>query len=194
MQRFACSSVFAWRVARAASSAAILASFQLFGAAEAAAQNQFSVDAEAAFPTSELHGNGWGLGARFGHEWDLLLVSVTPELGFNYHAFGGATDADTFAFLGGGRVGIGFVLEPSAFLHAGVGHFGYETLAGEVSHTSLAYEMGLALDLTVLPVIDVGAHGSFAGVAGGEDLEAFSWFAAGGHVTFVFDGKRDRGD
>lgn len=157
----------------------------------ASAQNQLSIDAEAAFPSSDDHGSGWGVGARFGHELDLVLVSLTPELGVNYHAFSAPSDAESFAVVGGGRVAIGFVLEPSAFLHAGVGHFGYDTLTGEVSQTALAYEMGLALDFTMLPVIDFGAHASFAGVAGNEDLEALSWFAVGGHVTFVFGGDSD---
>jgi hypothetical protein len=179
-------------IPRAWAAGAISALFALLSPSEAAAQNQFSIDAEAAFPNQEGHENGWGVGARFGHEWDLVLVSVTPELGFNYHAFGGAPDADAFAVVGGGRVGLGFVLEPSAFLHAGVGHFGYDTLVGEVSQTSLAYEMGLALDLTLLPVIDIGAHGSYAGVAGDQEVEAFSWWAVGGHVTFVFEDKADR--
>lgn len=155
------------------------------------AQNEFSIDAEAAFPSDDEHGNGWGLGARFGHEWDLVLLYVTPELGVNYHSFGGATDAETFAVVGGGRVGIGFVLEPSAFLHAGVGHFGYDTLTREVSQTSIAYEMGLALDLTILPVIDLGAHASWAGVAGDDDVDPLSWFAVGGHITFEFGGDKD---
>jgi hypothetical protein len=53
--------------------------------------------------------------------------------------------------------------------------------------------MGLALDFTLLPVVDLGAHASFAGVSGDpdEDLDAFTWFGVGGHVTFVF-GDRER--
>src|SRR5688572_4314938 len=68
---------------------------------EARAENEFSVDAEVAFPSEEQHDNGWGIGARFGHEWDLVLVELTPEIGVNYHAFGPATDAESFAVLAG---------------------------------------------------------------------------------------------
>jgi hypothetical protein len=170
--------------------AAVVLVSGLLIAAPAAAQNRFSIDAEAAFPADDSHDTGWGVGARFGHEWDLVLISLTPEIGANYHAFGGPPDAETFAVVAGGRVSIGFVLEPSAFLHAGIGHFGYDTTSGDVSQTSIAYEAGLALDFTLLPLIDLGAHASFAGVGGDpdNDLDAFNWFAVGGHVSFVFGG------
>jgi hypothetical protein len=165
----------------------------LLSSRSASAQNQFSIDAEAAFASEEEHGDGWGVGARFGHEWDLVLISLTPELGVNYHAFSGATDAESFAVVGGGRVGIDFIIQPSAFLHAGIGHFGYETLTRDASQTGLAYEFGLALDFTMLPVIDFGAHAALAGVAGDpeENIDPLSWLAVGGHITFVFDGDSD---
>lgn len=152
----------------------------------AQAQKQFSVDVEAALPANDGHDDGWGLGARVGHKWDLVLVSLTPEIGFNYHTFGGPPDAEAFAVVAGGRIGIGFVIEPSAFLHAGIGHVGYNTPVGDYGRTSLAYEGGLALDLTLLPVIDIGAHAALAGIAGDADEDAFSWLAIGGHVTFNF--------
>src|SRR6187402_778032 len=143
------------RSARALAAGLFLLLACLFASGHAAAQNELSLDAEAAFPSDESHDTGWGGGVRFGHEWDLVLISLTPEIGANYHAFGGAPDAESFAVVAGGRVGISFVLKPSAFLHAGVGHFGYDTALGDVSQTSLAYEAGLALDLTMLPVIDI---------------------------------------
>jgi hypothetical protein len=161
--------------------------------AVASAQDQFSLDVEAAFPANEAYDDGLGLGARFGHEWDLVLVSIIPELGVNYHSFDGELDADAFAVLAGGRVAIGFVIEPSAFLHAGVGHYNADTLGPDVSHTGLAYELGLALDFTLLPVVDLGAHASWMGISGGEqELDSFDWGALGGHITFVLDEDRDR--
>jgi hypothetical protein len=155
----------------------------------ASAQGQFSLDAEAAYPTNEAYDDGFGFGARFGHEWDLALVSIIPEIGVNYHLFDGPLDADALAVLAGGRVAIGFVIEPSAFIHAGIGHYDADTTGAEISETGLAYEMGLALDFTLLPVVDFGAHAAYAGIAGDDDegLGAFEWLALGGHVTFVFD-------
>jgi len=163
---------------------AVVATLLISNAAQA--QNQVSADVEAALPSSDGHDNGFGVGARFGHKWDLVLISLTPEIGANYHAFGGAPDAETFAVVAGGRVSIGFVLQPSAFIHAGIGHVGYETPVGDYGRTSLAYEGGLALDLTILPVVDIGAHATLAGIAGDSDEDAFSWLALGGHLTFNF--------
>ena len=147
----------------------------------AAAQNKLSFDAGAAFPSASGNDDGWGAGMRFGHGWDLLLISITPEIGFSYHDFSGRNDATTFAVFGGGRVGIGFVLEPSVFLHAGVGHLG-----GVVRQTSLAYDLGAALDVTAIPVIDFGPHVMLSGIAGDKNSEAFSWLEIGGHLTINF--------
>ena len=146
----------------------------------AAAQNKLSLDLGAAFPEGSGNGDGWGAGVRFGHEWDLAIVSLTPELAFHYHDFSGANDPTTIAFLGGGRVAIAFVLEPSVFAHAGVGHVD----GNAISHTSLAYDLGAALDLTILPVIDFGPHVMLSGIAGENGSNAFSWVEVGGHVTF----------
>src|SRR5690349_22281387 len=113
------------------------------------AQNQLSFEAGADFPSASGSDDGYGLGMRFGHQWDLLLVTLTPEIGLRYSNFSGPADATTFSVVGGGRVGIGFVLEPSVFMHAGVGH-----LSGAAPHTSLAYDLGAAVDITALPVVD----------------------------------------
>jgi hypothetical protein len=153
----------------------------------ASAQGQFSIDVEGNYPENEALDDGLGVGARFGHEWDLVLLSLTPEVGVNYHTFGGTPDADAFAVLAGGRLGIGFIIEPSAFVHAGIGHYSYDIDGADVSETNIAYEMGLALDFTMLPVIDFGVHGAVAGIAGDDELDSFDWLALGGHVTFVFD-------
>jgi len=138
-----------------------------------------SLDADAVWRTGSQDDNGWGGGLRVGHSWEILVLSLTPELGLSYHDFGtrGPTDFRGFA---GGRVGIDFVLQPSVFVHAGVGHAGRTE-----SQTSLAYDFGGALDLTLLPV-DVGIHALFSGIAGDETAPAFTWFGVGAHVTFKF--------
>jgi hypothetical protein len=138
------------RSARALAAGLFLLLACLFASGHAAAQNELSLDAEAAFPSDERTTPAGA--AAFASVTSGISCSFhsQPEIGANYHAFGGAPDAESFAVVAGGRVSIGFVLEPSAFLHAGVGHFGYDTALGDVSQTSLAYEAGLALDLTIL--------------------------------------------
>jgi len=163
----------------------------LFGAAvvavrPAAAENRLSVDANAAFPSNEADDNGWGLGLRFGHRWDLTLLDLTPELGLAYHQFGGPYDPATFGFFGGGRLGIGFIVEPSIFAHAGVGYLNRSSR----SRTSLAYDVGAALDLSIFPVA-FGPHVMIAGVAGDEGTEAYSWVSLGGHLTMSLGDEDD---
>lgn len=138
---------------------------------------RLSVDADAAWRTGSHDDTGWGAGLRLGHSYEILFLSLTPELGLSYHDFGtgGPTDFRGFA---GGRVGIDFILEPSVFVHAGLGHAGRTE-----SQTSLAYDFGGALDLTVLPV-DVGIHALYSGIAGDNTSPAFTWFGLGAHVTF----------
>jgi hypothetical protein len=151
-------------------------------AAPAQAENKLSLDAGAAFPTGAGNDDGFGVGLRYGHEWDLAILSLVPELGLGYHAFGGPNDADAFTIYGGGRIAIGFVLEPSVYAHAGVGHVATDA----TSFTSLAYDVGAALDLTAIPMVAFGPHLTLSGVAGNENRRAFSWMEIGGHITFGF--------
>jgi hypothetical protein len=171
---------FPLNVLRAASAAAVATT--LLVAPPVHAENKLSIDAGAAFPTGAGNDDGFGLGLRYGHEWDLVIISLVPELGVGYHAFSGRNDADVVTVVGGGRIAIGFVLEPSVYAHAGVGHVATDTNA----FTSLAYDVGAALDLKVIPKLAFGPHLTLAGVAGNEDRPPFSWMEIGGHLTFGF--------
>jgi hypothetical protein len=143
-------------------------------------QNKLSFDVGAAFPSGPGNDDGFGLGLRYGHEWDLAIISLIPELGLGYHAFSGPNDAKVVTAQGGGRVAIGFVLEPSVYAHAGVGH----SWSDRATFTAFAYDVGAALDLTVLPVVDFGPHLTLGGVAGNESPRKISWLEIGGHLTF----------
>jgi hypothetical protein len=161
----------------AAGAAALL----LMAAAPArAAETKAAVDVGAAFPSGAVDSDGWGAGLRFGREYHVAVLTLTPELDVAYHRFGESTDA--IRVLGGGRVGVDFGIEPSAFAHAGLGHYS----ARPGSQTSLGYDVGLALDLTILPVVSFGPHVMLAGVAGDGSTETLSWVEVGGHVSFSF--------
>jgi hypothetical protein len=174
---------FRLRLARLGVASAVAAGTWLTAPA-ARAENKLSFDAGAAFPKGAGNDDGFGLGLRYGHEWDLAIISLVPELGVGYHAFGGRNDADVVTVFGGGRIAVGFVLEPSVYAHAGVGHVATDT----TSFTSLAYDVGAALDLTAIPMVAFGPHLTLAGVAGNESRPAFSWLEIGGHLTFGFGG------
>lgn len=155
--------------------------------APAAAEDEIAVDVEAAWADDPIETNGLGVGLRVGHVWDIAILTITPEFGVSYHDFEGAADPTAWNVMAGGRFGVDLLIEPSVYAHAGLGHFGYDLPSGDVSHTSLGYDVGAALDLTLLPVIDFGVHASVAGIAGDETIDPFSWIAVGGHIAFAFN-------
>lgn len=164
--------------------ASLLTAITLVSRADA--QDQISVDVEAAWADDPQNESGFGVGLRAGHVWDIAVLELTPEFGASYHDFDGAPNASAWNIMAGGRFGIDLLIQPSIYAHAGVGHFGYDLPEREVSHTSLGYDVGVALDLTLLPVVDFGAHATLAGIAGNEEVDPFSWVAIGGHITFSF--------
>jgi hypothetical protein len=126
--------------------------------------------------------NGGGGALRIGSELDLLLVTMIPEVSLGYHSFGGNSDYDATAVTGtlGGRIRFLKILEPGIFAHAGVGHIG-----GYDPHTGFAFDAGLTLDLTLLPLIDLGLHAAWNRVFGDSDHEGLSYATAGFHVALV---------
>jgi hypothetical protein len=148
----------------------------------ASAQPKLGIDLGADLP-SKSNGNkdGLGFGLRLGHQWNLAIIKLVPEIGFDYHDFGGPADVTAFRFVGGGRFGIDLGLEPIVFAHAGLGHWS----AAGTSDTNLGYDIGGALDLTILPVVSFGAHVMEAGIAGGNATDSFNWLEIGGHVAFT---------
>lgn len=167
---------------RLASAAVVVAA--LAASRTAHATGKLALDLEAAFPSDVPDTDrGFGGGLRLGNEWNLVLLKLTPEFQGNYHAFGGASDAKQFSAMAGGRVGVGLVIQPSVFAHAGVGHFSYRAHSEDIAQTSLAYDVGAALDLTLLPLVDLGVHGSVNGIAGDKDADPFTWYALGAHVA-----------
>ncbi len=150
----------------------------------ALAEGKLAIDVEANLPDDTPRvGNGWGAGLRLGNTWDLWLIELTPELGASYHSFGGSAGATAYRALAGGRLALGLILQPSVFVHAGVGHFSYDAYENDVSETDLAYDAGAALDFTLLPWIDLGAHVSLNRINAASPTESLSWVAAGGHIA-----------
>jgi hypothetical protein len=124
---------------------------------------------------------GGGGAVRLGQKFDLLLVSLTPEFGGSYHAFGG--DAETRLYTGflGGRLGVGKVIEPSIFAHLGLAH-----VTGTETRTAPIMDGGLALDLTLLPLIDLGVHASYNAMFPRDDGSALKYVLLGAHAALVF--------
>lgn len=124
---------------------------------------------------------GGGGAIRFGHELDLLLVSLTPELGGGYHAFGGAGDTRVYSGFIGGRLGVGKIVEPSLFAHLGLAH-----VSGFESRTAPMIDAGLAVDLTLLPLIDLGVHAGYNAMFPRDDGSSLKFLTLGAQAALVF--------
>lgn len=123
---------------------------------------------------------GGGGAIRLGQELDLFLVSLTPEFGGSYHSFSGTADNKLYAGFLGGRLGFGKIIEPSIFAHAGVAR-----LTGDDERTAPIIDGGLALDLTILPLIDIGVHGGYNVLFPRGDGGALDFVTLGAHAALV---------
>lgn len=129
--------------------------------------------------------SGPGFGIRLGQQLHLPLIILTPEIGFNWGSF--ADGPTIYRGILGARIGIGEILRFGAQAHIGFGHFSWEIASEDVSHTGFSLDGGLFLDLTVLPLLDLGVHISYARVAGDPDqgLEPIQWLAFGLHAALI---------
>jgi hypothetical protein len=118
---------------------------------------------------------------RLGQELDLVVVSLTPEIGGSYHTFAGALDASHYSGFIGGRLGFGKILEPGVFAHVGIGRLSND-VAGD---TGPAFDMGVYLDFTLLPILDLGVHGAYDLLVL-DDGESFDWARFGAHASIGF--------
>ncbi|HTQ06709.1 MAG TPA: hypothetical protein VMI54_22790 [Polyangiaceae bacterium] len=161
-----------------ASAVGVALALPLLASSTASAQPKLGIDIGADLPNNSGSKDGLGFGLRLGHQWNLAIIKIIPEIGFDYHDFGGPPDVTAFRFVGGGRVGVDLGIEPLVFAHAGIGHWS----GVGASDTNLGYDVGAALDLTMLPIVSFGAHVMETGIAGGSNTDSFNWLEIGGHI------------
>jgi hypothetical protein len=147
------------------------------------ASTPLSVDINYAEPIAQDNTNS-GLGGqlRFGPRLDLKILTLDSEIVAGAHFFDGAASPNVYQGMLGPRLGILWGLRPSVFGHLGVGHVAFPELQ---DRTNLAGDLGVALDLTFLPVIDIGAHGTWNFVAGNNDWDGMQFVTIGAHITFL---------
>jgi hypothetical protein len=152
----------------------------------ARADTAIAVDFEARVPIDlDNVSSAPALGIRLGQQLHLPFLILTPELGFNWGHFG---DGPTiYRGIAGARVGFGEVLRFGVNAHIGFGHYSWEFGGIESSRTGLTLDGGLFLDLTVLPLVDVGVHMGYARMAGNDDdgVEPLQWLAFGLHAALI---------
>lgn len=123
-------------------------------------------------------GTGGGGGLRIGSQLDLVVATLILEGGGSYHAFSADDDPNVWRAIAGGEVRIGKIVEPGVFAHVGVGH-----LSG--AFTAPAVDVGLVLDFTLVPLVDVGAHVAYDALLGNDEHDGFGWITAGLHAALV---------
>jgi hypothetical protein len=124
--------------------------------------------------------SGMGGAVRFGREYDIVILSLTPEFMGSFHQFSGSGSPRQFAGMAGGKAAIGKIVEPGVFAHVGVGH---ADLPGD-DLTGLALDLGVALDLTLVPIVDVGVHAAYDALTW-RDERNFDWYRLGAHLAIA---------
>lgn len=139
-------------------------------------------DYSSAIQNDEIKYGGGGA-LRIGTQRNYFLVTLIPELTLDHHSFDARTPDNAQITTGkiGGRIRFLKILEPGLFAHVGVGHIGGDRI---YSHTGVAVDAGVTLDLTILPLIDIGLHGAWNRIFGGYD-SGVSYGTTGVHVALV---------
>jgi hypothetical protein len=130
-------------------------------------------------------GTGWGFGVRLGQRFHVPLIALDPEIGFTYHGFNDAPSPTMYRGIAGLRLGVLEILRPGVYGHVGVGRIDFDQTP-DASHTAFTYDVGLFLDLSVIPYLDLGLHAGYDGIASGDRVDAVNWWNFGFHAAAVF--------
>lgn len=128
------------------------------------------------------HGTSTGIGVagRLGYRLGVPLVAMTPEIGLGYHWFDG--DPKIVRGFGGVRLAFGELIKPSVFAH-----LGYGSASGGHQYDGVTYDVGAALDLTALPIFDIGIHADYAALnSSNTDGASAQWIDLGAHAALYF--------
>jgi len=126
---------------------------------------------------------GTGFNGRLGYKLDLVVLQLTPEIGGAYHTFAGDAGVKFAQGIVGGRVSFLKVLEPGIYAHLGYGHV---SVNGGDGRSGATGDAGVTLDLTLLPLIDLGVHAGYNGMLKSGDYPAFDSYVLGVHGALIF--------
>lgn len=147
----------------------------LVTASPSRADTQIGADLDYARPINSDVDSGGGFAARLGWQLHVPLLVLTPEGVFNYVRFSGSGGPSVYRGLGGVRLGLGEVLRPGVFGHAGVAQ----------RSADFTFDVGAFLDFTLLPLLNVGVHVAYNRIRGGDD-PSFQWLTLGAHAELIF--------
>lgn len=152
--------------------------------AHASSGTAIGVDLDYTNGINEPHvGSGTGFNVRLGYKLDLLVLQLTPEIGGAYHTFSGDLSPKFSQGIVGGRLQFGKILEPGLYAHLGYGHLSGDHVD---SYSGATADAGVTLDLTLLPLLDLGVHAGYNGMLKSGDRNAFDSYVLGVHGALVF--------
>jgi hypothetical protein len=130
---------------------------------------------------------GGGFGIRVGQELHVPLLVLNPEIGFTYATFSDEAPK-IYRGIAGGRVGIGELFRVGVLGHVGFGHVSFDLPSPrpDPSHSGFSFDVGGFLELTALPLLNVGIHVVYNRLAAKDDYEAIKWLSLGAHAALVF--------
>jgi hypothetical protein len=96
---------------------------------------------------------GFGAAARAGYTMGGAIIRLTPEAKLGFESPG---TPSAFSIMGGARLNLLVGLSPAVFAHAG-------GLVGDMD--GFVWDVGGGLDLTLLPVFDLGVFVSYSQLA-----------------------------
>ena len=137
-------------------------------------------------------GGGAGFKVRVGEEMRFpgSGVRLTPEVGYAYdHMWaadnlGDGYDWSMNRLFAGARLGFGRILVPSVYAHLGYGWRQTNAVYVTGQNGGLAFDVGGALDLRVVPHVGFGVHLEYSQIT--TDVDQPQWLAVGAHVNFLF--------
>jgi len=140
-------------------------------------------------------GGGTGTELRLGASLGVPGLLVMPELVAFQHTFdatgGHETQYDAYRLGAGLRVGMGAVVRPSVFAHLGYGWLEGTGSDYVIHEDGMTMDLGCALDLTVLPLVDFGISASYVVLSHRDSPNPSlpadnAWVTAGAHVSITF--------
>jgi hypothetical protein len=150
----------------------------LVAAAPARAGVSLGADLHAGKPLgdgSEHISTGMGFKAGLGYTLPIPGIDLTPEVQVGLTRFGLKdpppgidTSTSLFTAMAGGRVAVGAVLKPFAYLHLGYGR-GSVSASGpggsiDASGSGSAFDVGGGLMFSAVPLLDIGAFAGYTKV------------------------------
>lgn len=135
-------------------------------------------------------GGGGGLKLRAGEQIRFPGLRFTPEVGYAYdHLWasdnlGDGYDWSINRLFAGARLGFGRVLVPTIYAHLGYGWRQTDAAYATGDNGGLAFDLGGALDLHVVPHLGFGLHLEYSQLVLSSDTP--QWIAIGGHMDIAF--------